>query len=202
MEKIPTGRPSVWGEYINRTEGRPPRQGLVEALTLTDGRDAAADLGAGALNDTHYLLRENFSHVLVVDTEPLVAEKVAKIGDSRLEVQITPMQDATLSKDTYDVINAQASLFFVPTQDLPSLIFRIYNALKQGGVLTAQFLGPNDSWRGLPGRYTQSESEIRELLSSFKSVRIEHEDERKGTALNPESIKQWHIMDVLAQKAQ
>ncbi len=201
MEKFPTTRPSVWNEYINRTEGYPPRPGLVEALKHTDGRDAAADLGAGALNEARYLLEQNFSHVLAVDTEPLVSQKAAAIGDPRLEVQIKPMQDVALTENTYDVISAQASLFFVPTQDLTSLISHIHRALKQRGVFTGQFLGPNDSWRGLPGRYTQSESEVRELLSSFEVLSVTPDEYDRGTATSPDSIKHWHIFNVIARKA-
>lgn len=55
---------SGWKEYFVNTKDKPPRALLVTALAYVNNRDAAIDLGSGALNDSMFLLKEGFKKVV------------------------------------------------------------------------------------------------------------------------------------------
>ena len=57
-----------WKKYYKDTEGRPPRKELIEALEFVQNRDSALDLGAGAMQDSVYLLSQGFKEVIAVDS--------------------------------------------------------------------------------------------------------------------------------------
>lgn len=201
MERF-QNRPSTpdWNAYIEKSEGLPPRKELVAALAHVSKRDAAADLGAGALNDAQYLLREGFAHVVAVDSSPITYQRAQALGNAALEVRLGSMQDVYLETNTYNLISAQNSLYFVPSQDLPILMNAIHNALTDDGIFSAQFLGPEDSWSTVPGRYAQSEQEVLDLLSVFEIIALEEHHEDAGTLTAPDSVKHWHLFNVLAKK--
>ncbi len=202
MERIPNRRRGPdWDAYYKKTEGYGPRPGLVSALELTPEREAVVDLGAGALNDARFLLEQGFARVVAVDSAPSVKERALQIGDARLEIRIGDMQDVPLEPNSYNLVSAQFSLFFVPTTDLSALVARIHNALKSGGVFSAQFLGPNDDWDGTHGKYTQNSSFVRDLLDDFDLISLEERESDSGTAEEPDSHKHWHTISVLARKS-
>jgi hypothetical protein len=68
---------SRWSEFADLTRGAAPRELLVEAEALMERRDAALDLGAGALNETRYLLERGFKCVVALDLEPRPADAAA-----------------------------------------------------------------------------------------------------------------------------
>ena len=53
----------LWKKYQGRTANGKLRPLVVEALEQVTRRDSALDLGAGALNDTAYLLEQGFKEV-------------------------------------------------------------------------------------------------------------------------------------------
>jgi len=63
---------SLWPQYIEKTKNKPPRRLLVQALGFVKNKNAALDLGAGAFNDTRYLLQAGFKKVIAVDREETV----------------------------------------------------------------------------------------------------------------------------------
>ena len=51
---------SHWSQYIAKTKNKSPRPLLVRALSYVKNKNKALDLGAGALNDSRYLLENGF----------------------------------------------------------------------------------------------------------------------------------------------
>ncbi len=65
----------IWNIYVKETKNRPPRPLLVKALSFVTERSTALDLGAGALTDTAYLVKQGFKHVVAVDQDNLAQEE-------------------------------------------------------------------------------------------------------------------------------
>ena len=78
-----------WSTYHERTQNRPPRESLIKAVSLAREKEIALDLGAGALNDSKYLLEAGFGKVIAVDIEPTVQDAGLKIHNDNLEIVIS-----------------------------------------------------------------------------------------------------------------
>ena len=90
----------MWDEYNEITKNKPPRKLLTKVAT-TGGY--ALDLGAGALNDTRYLLEQGYE-VDVVDSNPSILELGKDLKKVRLFVSRFDAFDFPIAK--YDLINA------------------------------------------------------------------------------------------------
>ena len=58
-----------WSQYINITKNKQPRSLLLQTLGYVKNKGAALDLGAGALNESMYLLDFGFKKVIAIDNE-------------------------------------------------------------------------------------------------------------------------------------
>ena len=56
-----------WQTYIKNTSKRAPRTLLVKALEYITEKNAALDLGAGALNESRLLIERGFKKVIALD---------------------------------------------------------------------------------------------------------------------------------------
>lgn len=70
---------NTWGEFYSITKDRPASALLQRAIKFVQNKNSALDLGAGALKDTKFLLTEGFQSIIIVDSEPLVAEAVKEL---------------------------------------------------------------------------------------------------------------------------
>ena len=56
-----------WSDYIKKTKDRKPRSLLIESLNYVKNKGRSLDLGAGALNDSIFLLQSGFDSVTAID---------------------------------------------------------------------------------------------------------------------------------------
>ena len=119
--------------FIDNTQGRPPRANLTKALdifsaeiesALKQRRLLAADLGAGAGNETIHLVKNGWD-VVAIDVEPYAIETIQKRvqalrnsterqSHGTVHLRHTTMQKMALDRRAFDLINASLSLPFVP----------------------------------------------------------------------------------------
>lgn len=156
-------------------------------------------MGGGALNDTKYLLNEGFEHVMVVDIEPNVQEKVAEIDNPRLEASVTSFSQFDFPENKYDLVNAQYSLPFHGPEGFDELIKKITKSLKSSGIFVGQFFGDRDEWNTPENKITfQTKEEIESLLLPLEVLEF-IEEEKDGTTASG-STKHWHIFHFIARK--
>lgn len=187
-----------WYEFVELTKNKPPRKLLVKALPFVKERNTALDLGAGALNDSIYLLSEKFAHVIAVDKEPVATEIAKELPSERFTYKISSLEDFSFSPEVVDLINAQYALPFVQPESFDEVWENIGNSLKVGGIFTGQLFGDRDEWNGRKNMTFHTKDQALKLLSNFETVDFEEEEADKPTAAG--IMKHWHVFHFIARK--
>ena len=186
-----------WLQYIDKTKHKPPRPLLVSALEYVNGKEAALDLGAGALNDSRYLLKFGFKKVTAIDSEENL-ELVKEIKSKKFNFIKIRIEDYIFTENVFDLVNAQFVLPFVKKEKMDSVILGIKKSLKTGGIFNGQFFGVNDSWCNLLNVTVYSREEVNHFLSNFGVISLKEEETEGQTALNGE--KHWHLFNFIVRK--
>ena len=184
-----------WRDYYRNTRARPPRPLTLKALPHVPSRNQALDLGAGALNDSRYLLAEGFAHVTALDQTPVAAEATATLPQARFRYHISLMEEYAFPLSTFDFVTAQFSLPFILPGQFDHVFSSIMASLTPGGVLSANCFGDRDAWSGSPKMTFHSLTQITQLLSPFNIIYF-HEEESENTTASGE-MKHWHIFDFI-----
>jgi len=192
MEK----QPSRWSGFYESTKELPPHESLVQAIELVSEREAALDLGAGAMRDTKFLLKTGFEKVVALDAEPI--NQLDEISDIRLEIVTEPFESYEFPEDSFDVVNAQFSLPFTSPNSFEEVFNKLQASLKKGGIFVGQFFGKHDEWSANPKMTFQSIEEVRELLSNMEVLKLEEREEDGTTAAG--TPKHWHVFYITARK--
>lgn len=187
-----------WRTFHERTAERPPSESLVNAMKFVAGKDAALDLGAGSLRDTKFLLRSGFESVTAVDIEPATTEAANKLGDEHLMVVIAPFQEFDFPENSFDLVNAQLSLPFTPSESFDEVFGKMKNSLKPGGIFVGELFGKNDSWSGSPDMTFHTLEEVRGLLAGMTILDLQEKEKDDTTVAG--SLKHWHIFYITACK--
>lgn len=209
--------------YIDNTRGRPPRENLQKALQIFakefDEKKAhrplvAADLGAGAGNETIYLINKGW-RVIAIDIDPYSIKTInerfqelrrrdasgRKQELGSLDACLVSMQKMNLEPNSLDLVNASFSLPFVPRTEMKEVWKKIVDALTEGGVFTGHFFGPEHAWRNNPRMSFYSVKEIfREFFDDY-GFEIRMLSNTKGeTRLGAGGRAFFHTITVIAQK--
>jgi tellurite methyltransferase len=194
MEKIR----GSWRTFHERTKETPPSVSLIEAVKIVTEKNSALDIGAGALRDSKYMLEQRFQKVVAVDIEPATKEAAREINDDRLQVVISPFQEFNFPEHTFDLVNAQFSLPFIPPESFSEVFSKMEKSLKENGIFVGQLFGTNDSWNNNSKMTFHNLDQVQELFSGMKIIEL-REEERDGTPVVGDS-KHWHIFYITARK--
>lgn len=186
-----------WYKYAERAAGKPPRPLLVDAVGLAEGRQAALDIGAGALNDAIYLLEAGFAQVTALDAEPIANDIAARLPAERFAYVIARFEDFAFPVDRYDLLNAQYALPFIAPQQFDRVFGAILASLKPGGILTGQLFGDRDDWAGTAGMSFHTIETAQTLLSPLEILSFREEDDPHSQTLSRTS-KHWHLYHFIA----
>jgi len=189
---------NTWLDYVEKTKSKPPRPLLVKALQFLERRDIALDLGAGALNDSIYLLSEKFVHVTAIDKEPVAAKIAKDLPLERFTYKISSLEDTVFPADEVDLVNAQYALPFIKPERFDEVWERISNSLKIGGVFTGQLFGQKDEWAGNRNMTFHTKAAAHQILARFDLLDFEEEEADKPTAMG--NMKHWHVFHFIARK--
>ena len=132
--------------FYDLTRDSPPWPLLIRAVSLLGHPGHALDLGAGAGRDTRYLLEHGFQ-VTAVDADPHAVAILSSLRHAGLQVVHSTFEGFAFGTSTFDLINAQFSLPFVPPDRCRMVFARVKGALAAGGVFAGQFFGVHDAWR-------------------------------------------------------
>ncbi|MCR6671950.1 class I SAM-dependent methyltransferase [Devosia ginsengisoli] len=188
-----------WYKYAERAAGRPPRPLLVEAVTRASGREAALDIGAGALNDTIHLLGAGFAHVTALDGEPIAQQIADTLPPDRFAYVISRFEDFAFPPAAYDLLNAQYALPFIRPDRFDRVFAAILAALKPGAIITGQLFGDRDDWVGTSGMTFHTRAAAEALLAPLTLLSFREEDDPNSQTLNG-TAKHWHLFHFLARR--
>lgn len=186
-----------WSGYYDATRAKPPRPLLVKALGYVAEKGKALDLGAGALNDTRYLLDQGFE-VVAVDKSPQVQDEAKSISSDKLHVQISSFEDFIFPENTFDLVSAMFALPFTLPENFNKVFFSLIQSLKKGGVFCGQFFGTRDGWASEPKMTFHSEEQVKTLLNGLEILYFNEEEKDGKTARG--DAKHWHVFHVIARK--
>lgn len=183
-----------WEIYYKNTKNNPPSHLLTEAVPFVVNKNQALDLGAGALNDSKYLLTSGFS-VVAVDKEKFSEQ----VSDEKYVFVQSLFKDYNFPEDAFDLINAQFSLPFNDKESFLVVWEKVINSLGPKGVFTGQLFGLRDEWN-VPGSKLvfHSRDEVVGLLSNLDILKLE-EIEEKGKIADG-TFKHWHYFNIIACK--
>lgn len=188
-----------WYKYAERARDRPPRPLLVEAVALGSGREAAIDIGAGALNDVRFLLEAGFAHVTALDAEPIAQEIADSLPPERFRYVIASFEEFGFPFAAYDLLNAQYALPFIRPEQFDRVFTAIVAALRPGGIVTGQLFGDRDDWVGTPNMTFHSREAAEALLRPLTTLAFREEDDPASQTLNG-TPKHWHLFHFIARK--
>ena len=180
-----------WNTYHTQTKNNPPRPILVEALSYCSRQETALDLGAGALNESRYLAELSW-HVIAIDSSPSTPK-----FEKNIDTQVMPIEDYSYPVSSFDLVASLYTLPFLAKDDISTIMQKIQNSLREGGIFVGQFFGEHDDWRACCA--THSREEITNLLKSMQIIKLEEEDRDRATASG--KMKHWHVFHVIARKA-
>lgn len=178
-----------WNTYSQKTKDHNPRPILVEAVSLCTYKSNALDLGAGALNESRYLVSQGFT-VIAVDSSPSTAEMA-----EGLDVRTVSMEEFEYPRDSFDLVAALYALPFVPKDHIPMVVQKIQESLHPEGIFVGQFFGKRD-WRSKECS-THTEEEVREVLSNMHILKFFEQESDMPTADG--IIKHNHVFHVIAK---
>lgn len=186
----------TWSRYLAATADKPVHPIFDSLEPFLPETGTAIDLGCGGGRGTIWLL-ERGMHVVAVDAleEALAYLRRALPPGSDVELVCSNFQELEL--DTYDVVVACFTLFFLPPDEFAKFWPRVVASIRPGGLFAGQFLGVNDSWNDRD--FTLHErSDVEALLTDFKVLMLNEEDNDGQTALG--ESKHWHVFHVIARK--
>lgn len=187
-----------WVEYIEKTKDKGPRPLLVKALSYVKSKDEALDLGAGALNDTKYLIAEGFKHVTTVDKENLAGDILQTIPSDRISYIVSSFDDFPFVINKFDLVNAQYSLPFNSSDTFLEVFDKIKESLKSGGIFVGQLFGVRDTWNKEETTMTfHTKEEVEKLISDMEIIEFTEEEKDDMPAVG--DMKHWHVFHIITR---
>lgn len=167
--------------YFESTADLDMREIMEPFLKLLPENAEILDLGCGSGRDTLYMEEEGF-YVTALDG----SEEMCKLAEIYTDKEVLHITFDELDFDeVFDGVWACASLIHVEEGEIDSVLEKVVNALKPGGVLYMSFYyGDDEGYQG--GRYIHeyTKTSLRELLSRHPRVETlemwKSEDARNG----------------------
>jgi tellurite methyltransferase len=187
-----------WSAYFKATLDKPLHPLWENVDPHLKPGQIAVDLGCGVGTATAHLVEEGL-RVLAVDQEPEALEITRGRLPEGAQVQVVraQFQDLGLEPNSFDLVYAGFSLFFLREWEFGQVWKRIVAALKPGGLFAGQLLGIHDDWVDR-GYTAQTADEARALFKGFEILYFEEAERDGETSLR--EPKHWHVFHVVARK--
>jgi SAM-dependent methyltransferase len=191
-------QPAPWKDYFQNTKNNPPRPLLIKALEYVTEKGAALDVGAGALNDSKYLLSQGFQRVTALDKNDVAQEVAKTLPADTFEYIISSFEEFHFPQNMFNLVNAQYALPFIHPKDFKRVFEDMRHSLKKGGVFTGQFFGDRDGWKDNQNMTFVTREEAEQYLRDLEILSFEEEERDKKTAAG--EIKHWHVFHFVARR--
>jgi len=200
MPSLPENPVGEWSDYLQATLGKPlhPLFSILEPHLPQSGK--AIDLGCGVGHAVVWLAEKGWE-VEAVDGNPdalqTVSERLSDATRRRVKLSESMLEDVSLAPQSYDLVVAAFSLFFIRSrEDFDRVWAMIGAALKPGGLLLTTLMGPNDDWA--KDMLVHDQSSVDELLSDWHVLVLDEAEQDGYTSQG--TPKHWHVFHVIAQK--
>ncbi len=194
-----------WEKYFDRTDGRPPRPILIEALERfeAEGRTVrkAVDAGCGTGIDTLYMLERGIAvHAFDYSPEGIqrLRDRIPPEAAADLRAEVATFHEAAWEPGA-DLVFAGFSLPFARPEDFDHAWPQLVDSLADGGRFAGHLFGDRDDWAAIPGRTHHTREQVEALLGEtlvIEVLRVVEED--KPAAAGRE--KHWHYFEIIARK--
>jgi SAM-dependent methyltransferase len=188
----------TWTGYFEQTKNKPPRSLLVRALQFEVERNEAIDLGAGALNDSKYLLDQGFKHVTALDKDSIAKEIAERLPKEKFTYVISDFESYDFPASKFDLANAEYALPFIKPEAFEAVFRSIISSIKKNGILVGQLFGDRDEWKNDKNMNFHTLGEVKAILSNLEILYFEEEEKNKPTAAG--KMKHWHVFHIIARK--
>jgi tellurite methyltransferase len=188
-----------WSQYLKASLEKPLHPIWDHLEPYLKPGQTALELGCGAGSGVLRLVERGL-RVLAVDQEPEALEITKSRLPEGADVHLLKAQFQALEfePNSFDVIVAGFSLFFLRSWEFGRVWKQLGTALKPGGVFAGQFLGEHDDWAER-GYCVHTRAEVEALLEGLELIWFE-EAERDGETLLREP-KHWHVFHVVALRS-
>lgn len=190
--------PGRWHAFYNATEGRAPRDILLEALKLfpRDYAGVAADIGFGTGNESLELVNRGWK-VIAVDQEQEALDRLQKRSNaSSLSLVKSSFED--LSLPPINLLHASYALPFCVPSKFKMMWTNIMGSLQNGGVFAGHLFGKNDEWNTNSSITFHNKKDVETLLDGFEVFKLVEAEGDRQTATG--RSKYWHTFEVIAKK--
>lgn len=167
------------------------------ARCLPDEAGHALELGCGTGQGCEFFLERGWT-VTAIDLDPRAIEATRGRVGSRPGLELIQGDVTEIDLPPADAITAGFLFFLLSPEGFERVWPRVVGALSEGGILLAQFLGPNDDWVK-QGALAHTEAEIAGLLRGLDVLHFETVERDGKTAWG--EAKHWHVHHVIAQLA-
>ena len=186
--------------------GMTPNSGLVDFFNALrvhfTERHAALDLGAGNGRDALWLKHgAGFEKVVAVD----LCEEITSFGQTHPEIECHQMRIegfVPLERD-FNLCLCLNTLWYMSKEDTVATIQKIYQALRPGGILICNLMGPKDAYVSIQPQpwmsHWQNERYVRKLFSRYFVIESE-ECYRLVPGKKGELSRPVHSWTVVAKK--
>lgn len=192
-------------KYFDATENRNIRDDLIFAVDKVTGPKVAVDCGCGAGADIQYLASNGFA-VYGFDVEE---EAILRCKERFKDIQSVKLSRSSFSQYEFpnvSLVVADASFFFCPKSEFPSVWRKVYDCLPRGGIFSGSFLGPDDTMASSkynpddfwPEVAVFGEDEVKKLFAKYQVLRFN--EHRTSGAAPGGDLHDWHIYSVVAKK--
>lgn len=185
-----------WKLYYEKSSKRAPRETLIKALEQfpNNFRGLAFDLGSGACREVKHLLDLNWQ-VIAVDNEWKAKKYFEDALGNRTNgtFQLTSFENIKWQKA--DLIHGGFALAFCPKPQINEVLEDIKANLKENGVFSANFFGPEHTWSDL---CLLSKAEILAYFKDFEILEVRETKEAKTSTLGEELYH--HDITLIAKK--
>lgn len=182
--------------YFNATKNAPPAPLLEEAILYAKGTEAL-EIGAGALNDSKFLLNKGW-RVTAIDKSPLTAAAAREILSDQFKFIQTTFDQFDYPVEKFDLINAQWSLSFNSPETFDAVFLSIKSSLKKGGVFCGQFYGYKDGWANNKEMTFFTLEKVKKLFDGYEILKFVEEGEEIESVEGGK--KHWHVFHVITKK--
>ncbi len=182
-----------WTSYYQEKLYKDPRPLLIKSLTYfndSSHEKRALDLGAGAGNDTAYLLKHGWK-VWANDAEKEATNIIASRHDIEPYRHNLTIVEKSFSEipwndlPQFDLVYAGYSLPFINQSKFKEVWSHIVQAIKSNGIFAGHFFGPDDGGFNWWTRRNMTFFTKKDLLNLFEGFQIEflkefHEKNEQG----------------------
>ncbi|MDR3690649.1 MAG: class I SAM-dependent methyltransferase [Fimbriimonas sp.] len=184
-----------WSDYYTAALKAPLHPLYEEIDKWLPQTGMALELGAGVGNGVVHLIEKGLT-VTAVDAESEAIQIIRERAPEAIVIE-SLFQDLSLSEETYDVVVAGFSLFFLTAGEFIEFWPRLVSSVRAGGIIAGQLMGPHDDWVAR-GYSAHSHDEAWQLLSPFVVLHFEEAERDGQTTLS--TPKHWHVHHFVARK--